>query len=87
MLKQDRIELEHRQAAGNLDLHGVPRQNFPRALQHAADNLANVVTCHVGLDRAGLELGHVEQIGNEAVELSDSSRMVAKRSILALSSS
>src|SRR6185437_9022627 len=68
LLEQDGIELEHWQAAGNLDLHRVPRQNFARALKHGADNLADVVTRHVGLDRAGLELGHVEQIGDKAVE-------------------
>ena len=68
LLEKNRIKLEQRQVGRNVDLHRVSRQNFPGPLQDGADNLANVVTRQVWFDRAGLELGHVEQIGDEAVE-------------------
>ena len=50
----------------HLDL--VLRQDLAGAPQRAADDLADVVRRGVGDDRAGFEPGHVEQIGDEAVE-------------------
>ena len=46
----------------------VLRQDLAGAPQRAADDLAEIVQRGVRHDRAGLELGHVEQVGDEAVE-------------------
>ena len=55
-------------SGGDVDLHMVVRQNFARALQGRTDDLADIVRRRIGLDRAGLKSGHVEQIGDEAIE-------------------
>ena len=68
LLEQHGVELDHRQVGGELDLDAVPRQDLAGALQRAADDLAEVVQRGVRHDGAGLELGHVEQVGDEAVE-------------------
>ena len=44
------------------------REDLAGAPQRAADDLAEIVQRGVRHDRAGFELGHVEQIGDEAVE-------------------
>ena len=46
----------------------MPRQDLAGAPQRAADDLAEIVQGGVRHDRAGLQLGHVEQVGDEAVE-------------------
>ena len=44
------------------------RQDLARPLQGRADDLADIVQGQVGQDGAGLEPGHVEQVGDEPVE-------------------
>ena len=68
LLEQHGVEREHRQVGRELDLDAMLRQDLAGALQRAADDLAEVVQRGVGHDRAGFELGHVEQVGDEAVE-------------------
>ena len=68
LLEQHGIERQHRQVGGELDLDLVLREDLAGAPQRAADDLAEVVQRGVGHDRAGFELGHVEQVGDEAVE-------------------
>ena len=46
----------------------MPHQNLARPPQCAADDLADVVTRRIRHDGAGFQLGHVEQIGDKAVE-------------------
>ena len=53
---------------GERELHLVMHEDFPGAAQGAADDLADIMPRRVRHDRAGFELGHVEQIGDEAVE-------------------
>ena len=68
LLEQHRIELEHWQVFGDVDLHAVLNQDFSSPFQHRADDLTDIVPRRIRLDRAGLEPRHVEQIGDEAVE-------------------
>ena len=44
------------------------RQDAAGAAQRAADDLADIVQGDVRRYRAGFELGHVEEVGDEAVE-------------------
>ena len=44
------------------------RQDAAGAAQRAADDLADIVQRHVRRHGAGFELGHVEQVGDEAVK-------------------
>ena len=68
LLEQHGIEFEHRQIRSELELDLVARQDAAGAAQRAADDLAESCKRDVRRDRAGFELGHVEQIGDEAVE-------------------
>ncbi len=68
LLEQHGIELEHRQIGGELQLDAGAGQDLAGPPQRAADDLAEIVQRRVRHDGAGLELGHVEQIGDEAVE-------------------
>ena len=43
-------------------------ENLVGAPQRAADDLAKIVRRHIRHDRAGFELRHVEQIGDEPIE-------------------
>ncbi len=43
-------------------------QDLARPAQRAADDLADIVPRRVGHDRAGFQLGHVEQIGDESIQ-------------------
>ena len=44
------------------------REDLARPPQCAADDLADIVARSVWHDGAGFELGHIQQVGNEAVE-------------------
>ena len=68
LLEQHGVELQHRQIGRELDLDPVLREDLAGALQGGADDLADVVERSVRRDRAGFEPGHVEQVGDEAVE-------------------
>ena len=68
LLKQHRIELEHRQVRGEVDLDAVVRENFARALAARCRRSRRDRAARIRLDRAGLEPGHVEQVGDEAIE-------------------
>ncbi len=69
LLEQDCIQLQHRQACGELQFDLRCRARILLgAPQRAADDLAEIVRRRVRHDGAGFELGHVEQIGDEAVE-------------------
>ena len=68
LLEQHGVEFEHRQIRSELELDLVAREDAAGAAQRAADDLAEVVQRDIGRDRAGFELGHVEQVGDEAVE-------------------
>src|SRR6185312_7626665 len=68
LLEQHGIEIEHRKVCRDLDLHAVRGENLAGALQDRAHNLTNIVAARVGLDKTGLKLGHIEQIGNKPVE-------------------
>ena len=59
---------QHRQVGGELERDLVMREDLAGAPQRAADDLADIVQRRVRHDRAGFQLGHVEQIGDEAVE-------------------
>ena len=43
-------------------------QDFFCPPQRAADNLADVMQSGIGDDRTGFQLGHVEQVRDEAIE-------------------
>ena len=43
-------------------------QNLACAAQRGPDDLAEIVRCRIGHNGAGFELGHVEQVGDEAIE-------------------
>ena len=62
------IELEHRQVGGKLELDRWRARILLRAPQRAADDLAEIVERRVRHHGAGFEPGHVEQVGDEAVE-------------------
>ncbi len=68
LLEQHRIDLHHGQVGGELELDAVSAPGSWRRAAARSDDLAQVVQRRVGRDRAGLELGHVEQIGDEAIE-------------------
>ena len=68
LLEQHGVDLDHRQIRRDLDLHPMPRQDLVCAPQRAADDLADIVRRGIGDDGTGFELGHVEQIGDEAIE-------------------
>ena len=68
LLEQNCVQLQHRQAGGKLQFDVMLRQNLASASQRAADDLAEVVQRRVGHHGAGFELGHVEQVDNEAIE-------------------
>ena len=68
LLEQHRVELQHRQIGGKLERDFVVRQNLAGAPQRAADDFAEIVRRGIRHDGAGFQLGHVEQIGDEAVE-------------------
>ena len=55
-------------SAATSSIHGVLGQDLAGAPQRAADDLAHVVRCRIGDDGAGLELGHVQQVGDEPVQ-------------------
>ena len=68
LLEQDGIQRQHRQVGSELHLDFVLGEDLGGALQRAADDLADVVRREVGRDGAGFQLGHVEKVGDEAVE-------------------
>ena len=55
-------------SAAEFQRYLVMRQDLAGAPQRTADDLADIVRARVRHDRAGFELGHVEQIGDEAIE-------------------
>ena len=60
---------EHRQVGREIELRrGDGRRILPARRKRRADDLAEIVRREIRRDRAGFELGHVEQIGDEAVE-------------------
>ena len=68
LLEQHRVEFQHRQVGGKIKRDLVSRQHLAGAPQRAADDLADILPRRIRHDRAGFQLGHVEQIGDEAVE-------------------
>ena len=68
LLQQHRIDVEHRQVGGDVELDTVVGENLAGAPQRAADDLAEIVRGGVECERAGLEPRHVEEVGDEAVE-------------------
>ena len=68
LLEQDRVDLHHGQVLGELDLNPVLREDLAGAFKSAADHLAEIVQGGVRDNCAGLQLGHVEQIGDESIE-------------------
>ena len=68
LFEQYGIQLQHRQVGRDIKLNVVPLQDLARAPERTADDLADVVQCRVRNDGAGFKLGHVEQVGNEAIE-------------------
>ena len=68
LLEQHGVEFEHRQIRRQIQLDFVPGQDAAGAAQRAADDFAEIVQRDVRRDGAGFELGHVQQIGDEAVE-------------------
>src|SRR5258705_12635557 len=68
LLEQHRVELQHRQIGGELERDLVAHQDFAGTAQCAADDLADIVARGIRHDGAGFQLGHVEQVGDEAVE-------------------
>src|ERR1700716_1125602 len=68
LLKQYRVELQHRQISGELKRNSVPREDLAGAPQCATDDLADIVRRRIRHDGAGFQLGHVEQIRDKAVE-------------------
>ena len=68
LFEQHGIEFEHRQIRSELEFDIVSREDPARAAQRTADDLADVIESDGGRHRPGFELGHVEQVGDEAVE-------------------
>ena len=68
LLEQHRIKLEHWQIRRELKLDLVVRKYAAGAPQGATDDLAKIVRGDVGRDSAGFELGHVQEVGDEAVK-------------------
>ena len=68
LLEQHGIDHHHRQVGGQVHLHAVIGQDPARPRQRGCHDLPHVVRADVGNDGAGLELGHVEQVGDEAIE-------------------
>ena len=68
LLEQHGVHRQHREVGAHRDFHAMLGEDLPGALQRAAHDLAQVVRRGIRHDGAGLELGHVEQVGDEAVE-------------------
>ena len=68
LLEQHRIQLKRGQVGRNLNFDIVSRQNLVGTFKRSADDFADILRRRVGFDRAGFEPGHLEQVGNEAVE-------------------
>ena len=68
LLEQDRIDVHHRQVGCKLQFDAMAGKDLARAAQRAADDLAEIVRSRIRHDGAGFELGHVEQVGDEAIE-------------------
>ena len=68
LFEQHGVEFEHRQIRRQFQLDLMPGEDAAGPAQRAADDFAEIVQRHIRRNRAGFELGHVEQIGDEAVE-------------------
>src|ERR1019366_6515212 len=68
LLKQHRIQLDHRKFCRKLKLDMMLSKNLVRAPQCAADNLTKIMSRHIRHDGARFELRHVEQVRNKAIE-------------------
>ena len=68
LLEEHRVDVDHRQVVREVDGDVVAGEHPAGALQGAADDLGEIVRGPVRGDGAGLEPGHVEQIGDEAIQ-------------------
>ena len=68
LFEQNGIQCKHRQVGREFHLDFVLGQDFGSALQGTAHDLAYVVQREVRHDGAGLQLGHIEKVGDEAIE-------------------
>ncbi len=68
LLEEHEIDLDHRKVGVEVDFDAVALQHLAGTLQRGADDLAEIDHRRFELERAGLEPGHVEQVGDEAIE-------------------
>src|SRR5262245_25976637 len=68
LLEQHRIHHNHGQVGTNRDLDAMFGEDLASTLKSAPDDLPNVVRGRVWHDGTGLQLRHVQEVGDEAIE-------------------